>query len=219
MQLERLPWKPVVATFVAAVAVTYGFVEHPATPRRFPSPRVALGVGRASPPGLPQPSASTGMPIAINQAVSAIGSGDEARGATSLPPSVKVASPAESAPASLDAGPPNAASVAGPLMPDADGATAAAAPLATSVDASTGSLFTPSGSNDGDHLGDRRSLDDESAMMSIPRHLTSSSFDDEDLVDRHPVPDDEPPFIRKPPPLTSSSFEDEDLVDRHPVPR
>jgi hypothetical protein len=40
--------------------------------------------------------------------------------------------------------------------------------------------------------------------------LTHSSFDDDDKIDRHPVPDRGP--------LTRSSFDDDDGIDRHPVP-
>jgi len=50
-------------------------------------------------------------------------------------------------------------------------------------------------------------------MMSVPRNtdpfaLTRSSFDDEDIVDEHPVPDHA---------ITRSSFDDEDRRDDHPT--
>ena len=205
MQLERLPWKSVVATLVATVVVTYGVVEHRATPRSFPSPGAAVGVGRAFPPGLPPSSASTGMPITINQPGMGIGSPHETRASAPRPSSPKIMVPtsSKSAPAASLAGAPDAGLVALAPRPDADGASAEVGP--------------PAISNDQDHLEDRPSPEDESALMSLPRPLTSSSFDDEDLVDRHPVSDDQTPFIRNPPPLTSSSFDDEELVDRHPV--
>jgi hypothetical protein len=115
------------------------------------------------------------------------------------------------------------ASLDGARAPDAEVASASAPPVAASPR---------------DHVDDHPTPQDESTMMSNPRPLTSSSFDDEDLVDAHPVPDrgnlthsafddedlidrhpasDEPAFTRNPRPLTSSSFDDEDLIDRHPV--
>jgi hypothetical protein len=48
--------------------------------------------------------------------------------------------------------------------------------------------------------------------------VSSSSLDDEDLIDRHPVREADSDRMSKPPALTSSSFDDEDLVGRHPVP-
>jgi hypothetical protein len=60
-----------------------------------------------------------------------------------------------------------------------------------------------------DVVGERSFPGVEGSPTGEQLPLTSSSFDDEDLVDDHPVPDEGP--------ITHSSFDDEDVVDDHRV--
>jgi hypothetical protein len=233
LQGKRLfHWRPVVAMLVAAGAIVYAVVEPRATTSRLPSPSVALGVGRAEARRFSPSSERDGVLVAANPGGPQIGVPDDG---PALASATEVASPAPSPAAALETGGADAGTVSERSVSHEDAGVATA-----SVEA-TPEAPLAAASLDEDHLDDRPTPADEEALMTKPRPLTSSRFDEEDLIDRHPVPyerdlarsafddqdliehhpvpDDEEALMSKPRPITSSSFDEEDLIDRHPVPR
>jgi hypothetical protein len=214
LQAERLPWRAVVATLVAGLAVTYAVVKRPATSKRFPSPSAALGVDPGPPAGWRHPPATgTWLTATSRDGVWTPPPDEPGEGNPSTTPPgpvAVIAPPALSSPTSLDAGPPEASATAEPIASE----TAAAsppppAPLSTPLRAPIAQPLTSSSFDDED-IVDRHPVPGQGS-------LTHSDFDGEDRIDRHPITDDESTLMSNPQPLTSSSFDEEDIVDHHAV--
>lgn len=236
---RRITWRAVVAILLAACIVAYTANHRSPMTRRMPSPSAALGLGAEPPPSAGrQPAVLEDRGFTIIQDAADVCGPDAAvaAGPAALPPA-----PAETiAPAVPGTG--DARAPEGLASVDANAAQTVSAsavePARSSPAPAPEELVTPHPSAD----DGSSSMCLRPPLMSYPApeppppepppelpprrvplmsrlpSLTSSSFDEEDLIDYHPVRSsfDAEDLIDYHP--VRSSFDAEDLIDRHPVP-